>query len=79
MPELVAPVQEALRAVGSNAAYGAYEEDSKGSLEVGKLGDVVVLEEDPFVEAGHTLSQIQVAGTIVGGRLMYDTDSLSVG
>ena len=79
MPELAAPVLEALRAVGSNAAYGAYEEDIKGSLEVGKLGDVVVLEEDPFVEAGHTLSQIKVAGTIVGGRLMYDTDSLSVG
>ena len=79
MPELVAPVQEALRAVGSNAAYGAYEESIKGSLEVGKLGDVVVLEHDPFVEAGHTLSGIQVAGTIVDGRIMYATDGLSVG
>ena len=79
MPELRAPVLESLRAVGSNAAYGAYEENLKGSLEVGKLGDVVILDQDPFKEAGHTLSQIQVAGTIVGGQLMYHTDSLSVG
>ena len=79
MPELRAPVQESLRAVGSNAAFGAYEERLKGSLELGKLGDVVVLEHDPFVEAGHTLSGIDVAATIVGGQVMYASKELSIG
>ena len=79
MPELRAPVQESLRAVGSNAAFGAYEERLKGSLELGKLGDVVILEHDPFVEAGHTLSGIDVTATIVGGKVMYASQELSIG
>ena len=79
MPELQAPVQEALRAVGSNAAYGAYEEGLKGSLEVGKLGDVAILNQDPFMEAGHTLGGIEIAATIVGGQIMYNDGQVSIG
>ena len=79
MPELQAPVLEALRAVGSNAAYGAYEEGIKGSLEVGKLGDVAILNQDPFMEAGHTLSGIEVAATIIGGQIVYNDEQLPIG
>ena len=62
-----------------NAAYGAFEEDVKGSLEVGKLGDLVVLQRDPFLEATHELGQIESAATVVGGQVMYQTDDVLVG
>ena len=51
----------------------------KGSLEVGKLGDFVVLNQDPFKEAAHEIGQIEVAATVVGGQVMYDTSELSIG
>ena len=73
------PVREAVSMMTVNAAYGAFEENVKGSLEVGKLGDLVVLQHDPFREAAHELGRIESAATVVGGRIMYQTDDVSVG
>ena len=61
-----------------NAAYGAFEENVKGSLELGKLGDLVVLEHDPFRESAHELGQIESAATVVGGQVMYQTNDISI-
>ena len=70
------PVREAISMMTVNAAYGTFEEDVKGSLEVGKLGDLIVLQHDPFREATHELGLIESAATIVGGRIMYQSDDL---
>ena len=61
----------ALRAITIDAAWQNFEEDAKGSIEVGKLADFVVLESDPF--AGDTLDvkDIAVHETIVGGKTVY--------
>ena len=60
-------------------SFGGFEEDTKGSLEIGKFGDLVILNHDPFREPAHEIGRIEVAATIVGGQLMYDTHDVSIG
>ena len=64
-------VQEALRSMTLDSAYLAFEENLKGTLEEGKLGDVVVLEADPYKVAPREIKDIPVAMTIVGGEVVY--------
>ena len=64
-------LQEALEVYTINAARIAFQERDKGSLEVGKLGDFVVLGEDPFeVDPGH-IKDIPVEMTVIGGDVVY--------
>jgi len=64
-------VQEGLELYTINAARIGFEEQEKGSLEVGKLGDFVVLAQDPFwVEPGQ-IRDIPVEMTVVGGNIVY--------
>ncbi|MGD8474257.1 MAG: amidohydrolase [Anaerolineae bacterium] len=66
-------VGEALALYTINAARIGFEEHDKGSLEVGKLGDMVVLSGDPFgVEPDH-IKEIPVDITIVGGQIAYES------
>ncbi len=65
------PVMEALRSVTSWAAYQACEENIKGSLEAGKLADMVVLEENPLEVDPLTIKDIRVLATIVGDEIVY--------
>jgi predicted amidohydrolase YtcJ len=62
---------EALRSYTANAAYAAFEEDTLGSLEVGKLADVTVLTRDILAIPDEELESTKVAYTIVGGKVMY--------
>jgi len=70
-PEQRLTIQEALRAHTMGAAYAAHEEAIKGSIEVGKLADLVVWKEDPYTATTQRLPQIAVATTIVGGKVVY--------
>jgi len=64
-------VQEGLELYTINAARIAFEEHDKGSLEIGKLGDFVVLAQGPFeVDAGH-IKDIPVEMTVIGGNIVY--------
>ncbi len=63
---------EALRSMTVNAAYAAFEEDRKGTLEPGKLADVTVLTQDILTAPDEELSDTQVVYTIVGGRVLFD-------
>ncbi len=63
--------QEALESYTRNAAYGAFEEAIKGSLEVGKLADVVVLSKDILTIPEDEISSAEVVYTIVGGEVAY--------
>jgi predicted amidohydrolase YtcJ len=70
-PDQCLTIQEALRAHTMGGAYAAHEEKIKGSLEVGKLADLVVWNEDPYTATIQRLFQATVAMTIVGGRTVY--------
>ncbi|MFP8952088.1 amidohydrolase [Natrialbaceae archaeon A-arb3/5] len=63
-------VTEALRAYTRGAAYAGFDEDRLGTLAVGKLADLVVLEESPW-EHTDRIDEIGVAMTVVGGELVY--------
>ncbi len=65
------PVVEAVRSVTTYAAYQCFEENRKGSLEVGKLADMVVLEANPLKVDPVTIKDIKVLATLVGGETVY--------
>jgi predicted amidohydrolase YtcJ len=64
--------EEALRSYTWNAAYSAFEEHLKGSLEVGKLGDVTVLSRDILTVPAEEIPGTEVDYTIVGGQVRYE-------
>ncbi|WP_121741983.1 amidohydrolase [Natronorubrum halophilum] len=64
-------VTEALRAYTRGAAYAGFDEDRLGTLEVGKRGDLVVLEESPWAESVR-IDEIDVAMTLVDGEIVFD-------
>jgi len=71
VPEQKIRPEEALKAYTVTAAYAAFEEKDKGSLEVGKLGDFVVLSDDPLTVAPERIEKIAVDETVVGGKVVY--------
>lgn len=65
-------VEEALRVATLHGAYASFEEDLKGSIEPGKLADLVVLGRDPLREDPFSLIRVQVERTMVGGRWVFE-------
>jgi predicted amidohydrolase YtcJ len=70
-PEQVMTREEALRSRTLDAAYAAFEEDIKGSLEIEKLADVTVLSKDILVISTDQIPDTRVLYTIVGGEVRY--------
>lgn len=65
------PVIDALKAITINAAYQYQEEDTKGSLKVGKIADLVILNKDPLTIDPKELRSIQVQETIKNGKTVF--------
>lgn len=72
-PEQRLTVAEAVAAYTSGAAWAEGEELHRGTIEAGKLADLVILSDDIFAGAPETLLQTRVEGTIVGGEWVYRT------
>ncbi len=70
-PEQKITLEEALRGYTLNGAYAEFAEDRKGSLEVGKLADLVVLDRNIFQIPAEELSGVRVMITLVGGKMVY--------
>ena len=68
--ERVTPYQ-GLQALTVNGAYEYFEEASKGTLEVGKRADFVVLDKNPIKVAPMTLKDIRVVETIKDGKRVH--------
>jgi len=65
-------VEEAIRVGTLHGAYASFEENLKGSLEAGKLADLVVLGRDPRREDPSTLVTIPVERTLAGGKWVFE-------
>ncbi len=65
-------VEDALRAYTAGAAYAGFQERELGTLAVGRLADLVLLDRDLTAIAPATIDQAVVRLTVVGGRVVYD-------
>ena len=63
--------EEALASYTLNAAYAAFEEHLKGSLQIGKLADIAVLSKDLMTIPVEEIPSTRVDITILGGRVTY--------
>ncbi|MFJ7993210.1 amidohydrolase [Peribacillus frigoritolerans] len=63
---------EALKAYTSGPAYGTFREQELGTLEAGKLADIIVLERNLFEVLVEEIPDIKVLLTIVDGQVVYD-------
>lgn len=66
---------DALKAMTINAAYQHFEEDIKGTIEVGKLADLVVLSENPLSMQTQDLLNLRVVATYSHGQEIYQANS----
>jgi predicted amidohydrolase YtcJ len=64
--------EQAVRLYTINNAYLHHEEKEKGSLEVGKLGDLIVLDRDLMACPADEVKDIKVLATVVGGKVVYE-------
>jgi predicted amidohydrolase YtcJ len=71
-PEQKVTLNEAIEAYTMGSAYAEFREKEKGSLTVGKLGDVVILDADLFSIAPEKIKEAAVRWTIVGGKIVYE-------
>jgi predicted amidohydrolase YtcJ len=71
VPRQKITVEESLRAYTIGAAYASFSEASQGSLEPGKLADLVVVDRHLFETSAEEINFAQVNITIVGGKVVY--------
>jgi hypothetical protein len=69
-------LEQAIRMYTINGAYASFEENIKGSLEVGKLADIVVLSDAILGKSKENIRSMQVEMTIIDGEVVYDTGVL---
>jgi predicted amidohydrolase YtcJ len=72
-PEEAVTVREAIDTYTAAAAYVDFEEERKGSLEPGKLADLIVCDRDPIELATAELKAFRPVATILGGRVVSGT------
>ncbi|MEO5904231.1 MAG: amidohydrolase [Gemmatimonadaceae bacterium] len=72
IPEQKITVEDALRAYTINGAYASFEETIKGSLERGKLADIVLIDRDLTRIAPEAIRDARVLLTVVGGKVVFE-------
>lgn len=65
-------IEQALELYGPQAAYLGFEEEEKGTLTPGKLGDITVFSDDPRAVEPSSLTDLEVEYTVVGGEVVYE-------
>ena len=75
VPEQKIGVEDALKAYTINGAFASFDESIKGSLERGKLADIVVIDRDITTVPPETIRDARVLFTIAGGRVVFEAAS----
>jgi hypothetical protein len=60
-----------LRAITENSSYELHQDRETGSLEVGKLADLIVLDRNVMQIPAEDIANVRVLETVVGGRVVY--------
>jgi predicted amidohydrolase YtcJ len=71
LPQQRTTLEQAIAAATINAAYVNHLDDSTGSIEVGKLGDLVILDTNLFKIDPSAISDAKVVTTLFGGEVVY--------
>ena len=74
VPSQKLTVAQAIEGYTIEAAYSGHREKTEGSIEAGKVADVIIVDRNVFEIATHTIHQTKVVFTIVGGKIVYETD-----
>jgi hypothetical protein len=64
-------VEEAVRGYTLGAAYAGRREKAEGSIEPGKVADLIIVSQNIFEIDPHRLAETAVLTTMVGGRVVY--------
>jgi predicted amidohydrolase YtcJ len=75
VPEQRLTVAETVRGYTLGAAYAGRREKTEGSIEPGKLADLIIVSQDIFEIDAHRLAETKVLTTIVGGRVVYQASA----
>ena len=78
-PEEKISMEKAIELYTIESACASFEEDIKGSIEKGKLADIVVLSQDLFEISEDKIMDTKVVYTIIGGKIIYSSIAGSVG
>jgi len=70
-PEEKMTRMEALKSYTINGAYASFQDEKLGSLEIGKLADIVILTNDLTTIADENILKTKVETTIVGGKVLF--------
>jgi predicted amidohydrolase YtcJ len=70
-PDQKLTLPEAIRGFTADAAYAAFEEGTRGTIEPGKLADLTIVDGDFFAAPQSELFRTKVRMTVVGGRVVY--------
>ncbi len=71
LPEEALSVDDMVRALTIEGAYLMGQEDMRGSLEVGKQADFIILDADPYKVEPADISEISVTATYIDGEKVY--------
>jgi predicted amidohydrolase YtcJ len=74
IPEEKVSVEEAVRAYTANGAYAEFAEAAKGTIQAGKLADMVVLDRDIFTIPPEEIAGVKVAMTVFDGKIVPRKD-----
>jgi len=72
IPEEKISVEDAIKCYTLNAAYASFEEKIKGSIEVGKLADLIVLSDDILTIDPETIKDVVIEMTVFNGEIVYE-------
>ena len=73
IPEQKISVDEAVRGFTWGSAYAEFQEREKGTLELGKLADLIILSDDIFAIDPAKIAEVKVLTTIVDGKVVYQS------
>ncbi len=75
MPEQRLTVGQVVDGYTLGAAFAGRREKTEGSLEIGKLADLIIVSQNIFDIEPHKIGSTKVVTTIVGGRVVYQADA----